>query len=156
MKKRAQIRGVLVFAYFLVIKSMQILLRGDSAMKTIKRSALAWCCLAIVFILTTNVSVIMAQRECNVIGGAPAPTTGGIAAGDTAQTNRLFRDGRGGTCLFLRTPTTSAGSFLSDSYTFTNTSGGPICVYVDLDTVGCGVATNQLSIAGYNTTYTPT
>lgn len=125
-------------------------------MKTIvKRGALAWGCLAIAFILTTNVSVIYAQQECNIIGGAPGPTTGAIAAGDTAQTNRLFRDGRGGTCLFLRPPTTSAGAFLSDNYTFTNTSGGPICVYVDIDSVGCGLATNQISVAGYLTSYNP-
>jgi hypothetical protein len=125
-------------------------------MKTIvKRSALAWCCLALALFLTTNVPVMYAQQECNIIGGAPGPTTGAIASGDTAQTSRLFRDGRGGTCLFLRPPTTSAGSFLSDNYTFTNTSGGPICVYVDLDSVGCGVATNQISVAGYNTTYNP-
>lgn len=96
-----------------------------------------------------------AQQECNIIGGAPGPTTGALAAGDTAQTNRLFRDGRGGTCLFLRPPTTSAGSFISDNYTFTNTSGGPICVYVDIDSVGCGVATNQISVAGYLTSYNP-
>lgn len=125
-------------------------------MKTfIKRNALALCHLAIAFIMAANGLTIFAQQECNIVAGSPGPTTGAIAAGDTAQTNRLFRDGRGGTCLFLRTPTTSAGSFLSDQYTFTNTSGGPICVYVDLDSVGCGVATNQISVAGYLTSYNP-
>jgi len=98
---------------------------------------------------------VLAQNECNLLG-APVTMTGSIAATDTAQTGRLFRDGRGGTCEFLRTPpAASAGAYNSDSYTFTNTSAGPICVYVDLDATGCGVATNQISIAAYLGSYNP-
>lgn len=114
------------------------------------------CSLAISFFVLASVSTANAQQECNNVAGAPAPTTGSIVpATDVLQTNRLFRDGRAGTCSFLRPATTSAGSYASDSYTFTNTSGGPICVYVDLDATGCGVATNQLSISAYATSYDP-
>lgn len=109
---------------------------------------------ALVVALTfSGVVTVLAQGECNLVG-SPVTQSGAIQTGDTAQTNRLFRDGRASTCLFNRTATTSAGSFLSDSYTYTNTTGGPICVYVDLDTTGCGVATNQLGIAAYST-YNP-
>jgi hypothetical protein len=68
----------------------------------------------------------------------------------------MFRDGRNTTCTFNRTQTTSAGAYLSDAYTFTNTTGGSACVFVDLNTTGCGVATNQLSIAAYLGSYSPT
>jgi hypothetical protein len=119
-----------------------------------KRIALDLCGLAIAIILLSNGASIYAQSECNYVG-APLSTTGDISLSDTAQTSRMFRDGRGTTCLFNRAQTTSAGSYNSDSYTFTNTTGGPICVYVDLDAVGCGVATNQISIAGYLTSYNP-
>lgn len=120
-----------------------------------KRNALTWWYLVIAFILLTNVPASFAQQECNITNSAPAPTTGAIASTDTAQTGRPNRDGRGGTCLFLRTPPAAvAGSFLSDQYTFTNTTGGPICVYVDLDATGCGVATNQISMEAFST-YNP-
>src|SRR5438046_6556585 len=75
---------------------------------------------------------VLAQNECNLLG-APVVVTGSISAPDTDQTSRLFRDGRGTTCEFARPATTSAGTYDADSYTYTNTSGGPICVYVDLD-----------------------
>ncbi len=124
-------------------------------MKTFyKRNLFAFCSLVITFMLTANVPVILAQGECNVTG-APLVTTGDISAADTAQTLRLFRDGRNTTCLFNRTQTTSAGAYNSDQYTFTNATGGPICVSVDLDATGCGVATNQISIAAYLTSYDP-
>jgi hypothetical protein len=106
--------------------------------------------LVITLILSGVVSV---SAECNLVG-TPVTQSGAIQAGDTAQTSRLFRDGRGWTCLFNRPVTTSAGSFLSDSYTYTNTTGGPICVFVELDATGCGVATNQIGIAAYST-YNP-
>lgn len=96
----------------------------------------------------------LAQNECNLLA-PPVTTTGSIVASDTNQNGRLFRDGRGGTCEFLRPVTGSAGTFDADSYTFTNTSGGPICVFVDLDALGCGVATNQISVSAYLTSYVP-
>ena len=111
------------------------------------------CQLAIVFFLL-NTMVAFGNGECNVVG-SPVVLTGSIAASDTAQTSRMFRDGRNTTCLFNRPQTTSAGSYLSDAYTFTNTTGGPVCVQVDLDATGCGVATNQLSMAAYLTSYNP-
>lgn len=111
-----------------------------------------WC-LGIVFILT-SAQVASAQGECNIVSG-PTVTSGAIAAGDTAQTLRMFRDGRGTTCTFNRPQTTSAGAYLSDQYTFTNTTGGQACVFIDLDSTGCGVATNQISVAAYLTSYNP-
>ena len=104
-------------------------------------------------ILPGSISVL-GQNECNNLN--TTTTMGSIAGTDTDQTLRLFRDGRGGTCEFLRTPTTSAGTYDADSYTFTNTSGGPICVFVDLDATGCGVATNQISMSAYLGSYSPT
>lgn len=96
-----------------------------------------------------------AQNKC-VSLGPPVVQTGSIATGDTAQSGRLNRDGRGSTCEFLRTPPAPfTGALLSDSYTYTNTSAGPICVFVELDATGCGVATNQISIAAYLTSYNP-
>jgi hypothetical protein len=109
---------------------------------------------SLIITLILSVVTISAQGECNLVG-APVVQTGDIAVSDTAQTNRMFRDGRGTTCLLNRAQTTSAGSFLSDQYTYTNTTGGPICVYVDLDANGCGVATNQISMAAYLTSYNP-
>jgi len=110
--------------------------------------------LSIIFMVIAGHSEANAQAECHSLG-APLVTTGDISGTDTAQTSRMFRDGRGSTCLFNRAQTTSAGSYLADSYTFTNSSGGPICVYVDLDATGCGVATNQISMAAYLTSYNP-
>jgi hypothetical protein len=119
-----------------------------------RRPALALFTFSLLFLLASISPSLLAQGECNSVGAA-AVTTGAIAAGDTAQTLRLFRDGRNTTCLFNRPQTTSTGSYLSDSHTFTNTTGGPICVSVDLDATGCGVATNQISIAAYLTSYNP-
>lgn len=118
------------------------------------RSLLALCSLAFALLLTANVSVSYAQQECNSLG-APLATSGDLSATDTAQTLRLFRDGRSSTCSFNRTATTSAGSYNSDQYTFTNSTGSAICVFVDLDATGCGAATNQLSMAAYLTSYNP-
>ena len=97
---------------------------------------------------------LQAQQDCHILG-PPAVNTGSIAATDTAQTSRLFRDGRGTTCQFNRAATTSAGAFNSDQYTFTNTTGGTACVFLDLDAVGCGVATNQIGMAVYSPSYNP-
>jgi hypothetical protein len=41
----------------------------------------------------------------------------------------------------------------SDAYTFMNTTGGPACISVELDATGCGVATNQISMAAYSPSY---
>ena len=109
--------------------------------------------LFLTFIMASNSQVLQAQ-ECNSLG-APLVTTGDISAGDTAQTSRMFRDGRVTTCLFNRAQTTSAGSYQADSYTFTNSTGGSACVFVDLDSTGCGVAANQISIAAYLGSYNP-
>jgi hypothetical protein len=103
----------------------------------------------------SSVSPALAQNECNLLG-VPLVQTGSITAGDGAQTQRLNRDGRAGTCEFLRTPPAPfAGTLRFDQYTYTNTTGGPICVFVDVDATGCGVATNQISIAAYLTSYNP-
>jgi hypothetical protein len=102
----------------------------------------------------TSIPATQAQYQCHSTG-APAVTTGDISATDIGQTSRMFRDGRGTTCSFNRPQTTSAGTYLEDSYTFTNTTGATACVFVDLDATGCGVATNQISMAAYLGTYNP-
>ena len=112
--------------------------------------------LCAVFTLLASLSApaTFAQAECHSLGPASVQT-GDISAADTAQTTRLFRDGRNTTCSFSRPATTSAGAYNSDQYTFTNATGTPQCVFVDLDATGCGVATNQISIAAYSPTYIP-
>lgn len=104
--------------------------------------------------ITLGSATAYAQGECNVIG-APLVTSSSISPADADQTNRLFRDGRGTTCLFNRPQTTSAGTFDHKVHTFTNDTGGPICVQVDLDATGCGVATNQISMSAYLGSYNP-
>lgn len=123
-------------------------------MKRLRILRFLLCSILLTALFMPGAVSVLGQNECNSLG-APVVQTGSIAAADTDQTLRLFRDGRGGTCEFLRPPTTSAGTYDADSYTYTNTSGGPICVFVDLDAVGCGVATNQLSISAYLGTYNP-
>lgn len=105
-------------------------------------------------VLSMFAATVPAQQECNSLG-APTVQTGAIAGTDTAQTTRLFRDGRGTTCSFNRTATTSAGAYNSDQYSFTNTTGGTACVFLDLDSTGCGVATNQIGMAVYSPSYNP-
>ena len=63
---------------------------------------------AVVFAWSANISTAYAQGECNITA-APLVTTGDISAADTAQTNRMFRDGRNTTCLLNRPQTTSGG-----------------------------------------------
>ncbi len=122
-----------------------------------KRGFLVNLHLLLAFLLISNTgSVIYAQQECNSLG-APQVTTGSIAASDPTQTGRLFRTvSNTTTCLLRRTATTSGTTALNyDQYTFTNNTGGPACIFVDLDAVGCGVATNQISMAAYLGSYNP-
>ena len=99
---------------------------------------------------------VRAQAECNSLG-APLVTTGSITADDPNQVGRLFRTiTNTTTCLLRRSATTSGTAALDfDQYTFTNDTGGPACVFVDLDATGCGVATNQISMAAYDGSYNP-
>ncbi len=122
--------------------------------KSINRFASNICGLLIAISFMSNVSAIYAQAECNSVN-PPLVTTGDISAADTDQSLRLFRDGRGTTCLLNRPQTTSAGTYDADQYTFTNTTGGPICVFVDLDATGCGIAGNQISMSAYTGSYNP-
>src|SRR4030095_2378702 len=123
-------------------------------MKRLRIFRFSVCSILLAALLMPSALSVLGQNECNLLG-APMTTTGSITGTDTDQTTRLFRDGRGGTCEFLRPPTSSAGTFDADSYTFTNTSGGPICVFVDVNALGCGVATNQISISAYLGSYIP-
>jgi hypothetical protein len=99
---------------------------------------------------------VTAQNECNVTG-APIVTTGSISAADPNQVGRLFRTiTNTTTCQLRRTATTSGTAALDfDQYTFTNDTGGPICVFVDLNATGCGIANNQISMAAYSPSYDP-
>src|SRR5688572_134469 len=102
------------------------------------------------------VSPVLAQNECDFIG-APVVTTGSITPADPDQVGRLFRTVTNTTTCQLQRPSTTSGTAAIDfdQHTFTNTTGGPICVFVDLDALGCGVATNQISMAAYSNTYNP-
>ncbi len=123
-------------------------------MKTLAiRNLLAVCGLALAFMLTTQ-HAVYAQLECNRTG-TPIVTSGDISLSDTVQSIRLFRDGRSSTCTFTRPATTSAVSVNADAYTFTNTTGGTACISVELDATGCGAATNQISMAAYSPSYSP-
>ena len=112
--------------------------------------------LLIACVLMTSPLTIYSQAECNSLG-APLVTTGDISAADSDQTGRMFRTiTNTTTCLLRRTASTSAGTFDADQYSFTNDTGGPVCVFVDLDATGCGVAGNQISMAAYSPSYSPT
>ena len=123
-------------------------------MKNLKLYQLSVFMLMNIVFVSATASTALGQAECNFIG-APLATTGDISPADPDQTSRLFRDGRGSTCQSLRPATTSGGTYDFDQYTFTNDTGGPICVFVDLDASGCGVATNQISMAAYLGSYNP-
>ena len=99
--------------------------------------------LLLLILIFGSPAAVLSQGECNIVG-TPLVTTGDISPSDPDQTLRLFRDGRNTTCLFNRTPTTAGtGTYDFDQYTFTNTEAGPVCVQVDLDATGCGVATTD-------------
>src|SRR5436190_8102743 len=87
----------------------------------------------------------------SIPGGCPIQITGSITAGDATQTNRLFRGGVAGTCGPPGTCSTSPGTFHYDAYTFTNSTGGPACVTVDLNTTCTG--TNFIFSAAYLGTF---
>ena len=59
---------------------------------------LVFCGLAISFLIFASVSTVNAQAECNSTS-APIATSGDISLADTAQSVRLFRDGRGSTSI---------------------------------------------------------
>ncbi len=125
-------------------------------MKLIRSQRYAAFFLALMMFLSGSISSINAQNECNSLG-APLVTTGSIEAADPDQTGRLFRTVTNTTtCQLMRTASTSAGTYDHDQYTFTNDTGGPVCVFVDLDATGCGAATNQISMAAYSGSYSPT
>jgi hypothetical protein len=86
-----------------------------------------------------------------------AVTSGSITAGDPTQIGRTARDGIASSCRF---PKTYAGPVAGDttprhydSYTYTNSSGGPVCVTVVLDATGC--AGNQIFAAAYLNSFNP-
>ncbi|HKP69927.1 MAG TPA: VCBS repeat-containing protein [Pyrinomonadaceae bacterium] len=115
----------------------------------------AACLLTLIMFFAGNIASINAQNECNSLG-APLESGGSIEPGDVDQTNRLFRTATNTTtCQLMRTPTLTAGTFDAEMNTFTNNTGGPACVFVDLDANGCGVVTNQVSMAAYLGTYDP-
>ena len=98
-----------------------------------------------------------AQYECEVT--VPSEVrTGSIAVGDPVQVSRVFRDGIPSSCLGgVPTAAPVAGSYRFDQYSFTNPTGLPACVTVDLDATGCGgSANNSTQINAYSPTFTPT
>ena len=118
-----------------------------------RRSALL---LTFTMLLSGSVASIDAQNECNSLS-APLVTVGSITTDDADQSPRLSRAlTNTTTCQLMRTPaTTGSGPYDFDQYTFTNDTGGQACVFVDMDAVGCGAVTNQVSMAAYNGSFNP-
>jgi hypothetical protein len=108
-------------------------------------------------VLTIGPLTVYSQAECNSLG-APLVTTGSITTNDPDQIGRLFRTVTNATTCLRRGPASQSGTtaYDFDQYTFTNDTGGPICVFVDLDATGCGVASNQISMAAYSGSFIPT
>jgi subtilisin-like proprotein convertase family protein len=98
---------------------------------------------------------------CLNITTSPSVTTcaatllqGSIAAGDTTQTGRLFRDGTPSECVGTAKvcPGNSGSSTLRyDTYTLTNNNTSPACVTVTT-TSTCGI---NIFASAYLTSYTP-
>lgn len=106
----------------------------------------------VALILTVNQSVFT-QYFCHP-NGAPEVRTGAIAAGDATQTARVFRDAIPSSCTGgVPTAAPVAGSFRFDQYPFTNPTGQPACVTVDLNATACG--TNSTQINAYSPTFDP-
>ncbi|MEO8573877.1 MAG: VCBS repeat-containing protein [Pyrinomonadaceae bacterium] len=96
------------------------------------------------------------QYECEP-NGMSEVRTGGIAAGDPTQTSRVFRDGIPSSCAGgVPTSAPVAGSYRFDQYSFTNPTGLPACVTVELDATACGgTANNSTQINAYSPTFNP-
>jgi hypothetical protein len=109
-----------------------------------------------VLIFAAN-QVAFSQYECEP-NGATEVRTGAIAAGDPTQTGRVFRDGIASSCTGgVPTAAPVAGSYRFDQYSFTNPTGLPACVTVDLDATACGgTANNSTQINAYTGTFDPT
>lgn len=106
--------------------------------------------------LTAN-QMAFSQYICQP-NGASEVRTGSIGAGDPTQTGRVFRDGIPSSCAGgVPTAAAVAGSYRFDQYSFTNPTGLPACVTVDLDATGCGgTANNTTQINAYTGTFVPT
>ena len=97
-----------------------------------------------------------AQYICQPNGAAEV-RMGSIAAGDATQTSRVFRDGIPSSCAGgIPTQSPVAGSYRFDQYSFTNPTGLPACVTVDLNATGCGgTANNSTQVNAYLGTFNP-
>ena len=91
---------------------------------------------------------------CPPITGAIGGPSVGWPSTHGQQNGRLFRDGVPDTCAAPGVPGTPiAGSFGYDKYDFTNTSGAPVCVQVDINTACTG--TNFIYAGAYIGAYDP-
>ncbi|HEY0460885.1 MAG TPA: hypothetical protein VGC97_17245 [Pyrinomonadaceae bacterium] len=107
-------------------------------------------------LLLTAGQTAFSQYMCQP-NGPTEVRTGSIAAGDATQTSRVFRDGTASSCTGgVPTAAPVAGSFRFDQYSFTNPTGLPACVTVDLDATGYGgTANNSTQINAYSPTFDP-
>jgi hypothetical protein len=106
-------------------------------------------------LLTAN-QTAFSQYVCQPNGAADV-RTGSITTSDTTQTSRVFRDGIPSSCAGgVPTAAPVAGTYHYDQYSFTNPTGLPACVTVDLDATGCGgTANNSTQINAYSPTFDP-
>jgi len=106
-------------------------------------------------ILTAN-QTAFSQYMCQP-NGASEVRNGAITVSDSTQTSRVFRDGIPSSCTGgVPTAAPVAGTYHFDQYNFTNPTGLPACVTVDLNANGCGgTANNSTQINAYSPTFDP-
>jgi len=91
---------------------------------------------------------------CANVSAAIGGPSNGWPSTHGQQTNRLFRDGVPDTCVLSAMGGAAlAGTFTYDKYDFVNTSGGPACVTVDVNTACTG--TNFIYAGAYIGGYNP-
>ena len=109
---------------------------------------------------STNVGIVsgpaVSPTTCIPVGTAtPSVIQGSLVAADPDQAGRIFRDDPGSTCAVPQTCAIfDATPKNYDVYTFTNTSGSPICVTIELNAQTC-VGTQFLQSAVYSPAFVP-
>ncbi|MEO6458313.1 MAG: S-layer homology domain-containing protein [Chloroflexia bacterium] len=109
----------------------------------------------------TNAGIVLrsavSPTPCTPVGTAtPSVIQGSLVAADPDQAGRIFRDDPGSTCAVPQTCAIfDAIPRNYDVYTFTNTSGSPVCVTIELNAQTC-VGTQFLQSAVYSPAFVPT
>src|SRR6476620_8704813 len=112
-------------------------------------------CIALYAVIFAANQTAFSQYVCQI--PSSVVQTGSIAAGDLTQSGRVFRDGIASSCTGgAPTAAPVAGTFRYDAYNYTNPTGQPVCVTVDLDATQCGgTANNSTQINAYSPSFNP-